>query len=77
MAYLFRHFVQSHAVGTVDMPFLTIVRPRAQDEQTTGSTSIETYIRRLVVFAKAVVRQENERMSLSSGEIKGETITTD
>ena len=61
IAYVFSHLVQSHTVGTADVAFATIVRPWAEDEQTAGSACVEKHIHWLVVIAKAIVCQENER----------------
>ena len=60
IADFFSHCVESHAFGTTDVMFPTIVGPRTEYKQTTSSARIEKGISRFVVIAETIVREENK-----------------
>ena len=54
IAYLLRHRVQGHTVGTADASFVAIVPPRAKDQHPPGGTDVEQGIGGFIVVAKVI-----------------------
>ena len=60
LADFFSHRVKSHTFCTTDVTLPFVIGPRAEYQQTSGSTRIEEFIRRLVVITETIVSKDNE-----------------